>query len=120
LDYIDNLRALDRRDTEVHQNVSVAIEARGGRVIGYRIGMVEKASGALIELHSSASTLARSCVFDICESAEAVSVGLNRDQSVTKGHALLIVEIQAANSVAKLIQNARWTCREIAPTARNE
>jgi hypothetical protein len=68
----------------------------------------------LIELHLSASTLARSCVFDICETAEAASVGLNRDQSVTEGHALLSVEIQAANSVTKLIQNARWTCREIA------
>jgi len=53
-------------------------------------------------------------VFDICETAEAASVGLNRDESVTEGHALLSVEIQAANSVTKLIQNARWTCQEIA------
>jgi hypothetical protein len=78
------------------------------------MGMMEKASGAFIELHSSVSTLARSCVFDICETAEAASVGLGRDQSVTEGHALLSVEIQAANSVTKLIQNARWCCREIA------
>ena len=51
------------------------------------------ASGAFIELRSNASTLARSCVFDICETAEAASVSLNRDRSVTEGHALLIVEI---------------------------
>jgi hypothetical protein len=87
---------------------------RVGRVTGYLMGMMEKASGALIELHSSASTLARSRVSDICETAEAASVGWNRDQSVTEGHALLIVEIQAANSVTKPIQNARRCCREIA------
>jgi hypothetical protein len=69
---------------------------------------------ALIELHSSAPTLARSCVFEICETAEAASVSLKREQSVTEGHALLIVEIQAANSVTKPIQNARRCCREIA------
>jgi len=80
--------------------------------------MMEKASGAFIELHSSASTLARSCVFDICETAEAASVGLDRDQSVTEGHALLIVEIQAANSATTLIQNARRCCREIANPLR--
>jgi hypothetical protein len=84
---------VDRRDTEVHQNVFVAFEAGGWQVTGYLMGMMEKASGAFIELHSSASTLARSCVFDICETAEAASVRVNRDQSVTKGHALLIVEI---------------------------
>jgi hypothetical protein len=78
------------------------------------MGMMEKASGALIELHSSAPTLARSCVFEICETAEAASVSLKREQSVTEGHALLIVEIQAANSVTKPTQNARRCCREIA------
>jgi len=104
---------MTRRDTEVHQNVFVVVEAEG-RVTGYRMGMMEKASGAFIELHSSASTLARSCVFDICETAEAASVSLNRDQSVTEVHALLIVEIQAANSVSKLIQTAGRCCREIA------
>jgi len=30
LDYIDNLRAVDRRDTEVHQNVFFAVEAGWG------------------------------------------------------------------------------------------
>jgi hypothetical protein len=80
LDYIDNLRVVDRRDTEVHQNVFVAFEAG----TGYRMGMMEKASGAFIELHSSVSTLARSCVFDICETAEAASVGLNRARASQK------------------------------------
>ena len=83
LDYIDNLRAVDRRDTEVHQNVFVAFEA-GWQVTAYLMGMMEKASGAFIELHSSVSTLARSCVFDICETAEAASVGLNRARASRK------------------------------------
>jgi hypothetical protein len=34
-DYIDNLRPLDRRDTEVHQNVLLAVEST--RVMGNRL-----------------------------------------------------------------------------------
>jgi hypothetical protein len=78
------------------------------------MGMMEKASGALIELHSSASTLPAQASSIFVKLLEAASVGLNRDESVTKGHALLSVEIQAANSVTTLIQNARRCCREIA------
>jgi hypothetical protein len=87
---------------------------RVGAVTGYRMAMMEKASGALIQLHSSASTLPAQASSIFVKLLEAASVGLNRDKSVTKGHALLSVEIQAANCVTKLIQNARGRCREIA------
>jgi hypothetical protein len=84
---------MDRRDTEVHQNVFFAFEAGGWQVTGYVTAFWESAPEHSLSCHSCASTLARSRVFGQCETGQAAPVSLNREQSVTEGHALLIVEI---------------------------